>query len=445
MRTRAATVARVQLRRWLRTLPPNGRSRGAWRHRDFRRLWSGQTISQFGTQISQLALPLLAVQVLHATPLQVGLLVTASMLPFLLVGLPAGVWVDRMRRRPVLIASDFGRAVLLGSIPVAALAGVLSMGQLYLVAFGAGLLTVFFDVAYMSYLPHLVGRDDLVSGNSLLEGSVAVSRVAGPGASGLLVQVLTAPYAIAVDAVSFLWSASWITAIRKREPVPPRSADRHLGREIVEGLRFVLGHRLLRAIVGCTATANLFFTTVEAVYVILLARELGLSAGTIGVFFSIAATGGLLGAAVVGRVAARIGQGPAMVASVLLAGVLGLAAPLVQRGWLLWAVAATAALESAAIVVYNIIQVSFRQRLCPDRMLGRMNATIRFIVWGTIPLGGLLGGTLGSWIGVRPAVWVGAIGGLFPLLWLLASPLPRIRQLPTPEPEPETEPERATR
>jgi len=297
----------------------------------------------------------------------------------------------------------------------------------------AGVCTVFFDVAYQSYLPHLVGRDNLVEGNAKLQGTQSVAQVAGPTVGGVLVQVLTAPYAILVDAASYLWSAVWVLSIRSREPRPERAPDRHLGREMKEGLAFVLGNRLLRAITACTATANLFTNVGMTVFVVLLASASGLnlSAGTIGLLFSATAVGGVLGAMVARRFAGWVGQGPALWISIAV-GVPGiLPLPFVQRGWLLWLVAAGMVVWGASIVVYNITQVSFRQLLCPERLLGRMNATIRFAVWGTIPIGSLLGGILGATIGLRPTLWVSVIGSLLAVLPVFFSPLRTMRQLPT--------------
>src|SRR5690242_13395631 len=211
---------------------------------DFRRLWIGETVSQFGTMISLLALPLVAILYLHATTFEVGLLTMLDSIAFLLVGLPAGAWVDRMRFRWVLIVNDVTRAVALGSIPLAQLLGVLTIGQMYVVAFVVSVSTVFFDVAYQSYLPALVDREALVEGNSKLQASESVSQIAGPGLGGLLIQALTAPYAVLVDALSFLWSAAWVGRIRMRPPKPERKPNRHLGREIAEGLKFVVGNRL---------------------------------------------------------------------------------------------------------------------------------------------------------------------------------------------------------
>ncbi len=403
------------------------------RHGDFKRLWAADALSQAGTQVTFIAMPLLLIKVLDAGAFEVGLLTTFEFLAFLLVGLPAGVWVDRMRRRNVLMVADLVRGVLYASVPLAWALGVLTLVQVYAVALVAGICTVFFDVAYQSYLPHLVGRDNLVEGNAKLQGTQSVAQVAGPTVAGVLVQTLTAPYAILVDAASYLWSAAWVTSIRSREPRPERAPDRHLGREMKEGLAFVLGNRLLRAITACTATANLFSNVGMTVFVVLLASASGLnlSAGTIGLLFSASAVGGLLGALVARRFAGWVGQGPALWISIAVSVPAMLPMPFVQRGWLLWLVAIGSVAVGASIVVYNITQVSFRQLLCPERLLGRMNATIRFAVWGTIPIGALIGGILGSTIGLRPTLWVAVVGSALAVLPVLLSPLRTMRELPT--------------
>src|SRR5918993_2545102 len=417
--------------------------RSLWHHRDFLRLWVGDSISQIGTAVSLIALPLLAIQVLDASPFEVGLLTAFETAAFLLVGLPAGAWVDRVRRRNVLIVADIGRALLLGSLPLAWYLDVLTLPQLYAVALLTGVLTVFFDVAYQSYLPSLVGRDYLVEGNAKLEASRAVAQIAGPSVGGALVQWLTAPYAIVVDALSYLWSAVFLGAISTREERPERAPDRHLVREIREGLSFVLRHRLLRAITATTSTSNLFSTILNTAFIIVLAdqAELNLTAGIIGVVFTIGSVGGLLGAVVAERVARRVGQGPTIWLSILVSAPFALVIPLAQQGWLLWLVAFCWAVIGFFVVIYNITQVSFRQGLCPERLLGRMNATIRFLVWGTMPLGGLIGGVLGSTIGVRPTMWVGAIGMSLAFLPAFLSPLRTMRELPTTyDPEAEVTP-----
>ena len=421
-------------------LPDTPRRRGGlWHHLDFRRLWIGETVSQFGTMISQLALPLVAILVVHATTFEVGLLTALESVAFLLVGLPAGAWVDRMRYRWVLIVNDVIRSLAIGSIPLTDAFGLLTIGQLYAVALVMSLSTVFFDVAYQSYLPQLVDRKLLVEGNAKLQASESVSQVAGPSLGGLLIQAITAPYAMAVDAVSFLWSASWVAAIRQRPPKPERKPDRHLGREMKEGLSFVLGNRLLRAIAMCTGSSNLFSSIGFAVFYLLLARELHVSAGVIGLITATAAIGGLLGSLLANRFAKKVGQGPAIWMSALFIAPFAFVTPFVQHDWTLGLLAVAQIFSWMFVVLYNITQVSFRQGLCPPALLGRMNATMRFLVWGTMPVGGLLGGALGSWLGVRPTLLIAAIGGALAWVPPFLSPLRRMRELPVYE-EPESVP-----
>ena len=411
---------------------------GLWHHLDFRRLWIGETVSQFGSAVSLLALPLVAILVLHASTFEVALLAMFDSLAFLLVGLPAGAWVDRMRFRVVLIVNDVVRFAALGSIPLAQLLGVLSIGQMYVVALIVSVSTVFFDVAYQSYLPELVDREALVEGNAKLTASESVAQVAAPAIGGLLIQALTAPYAVFVDAVSFLWSASWVGAIRARVPKPERKPDRHLGREIAEGVRFVLGNRMLRSISICTGSGNFFTSMIFAVIYVLLARDLGLSPAVIGLLGALPAVGGLAGSLLATRIAKRLGQGPTICVSAVIFGLPPFIFPFLHRDWTLALMAAGQVVFWASGVVYNITQVSFRQGLCPPHLLGRMNATIRFVVWGTMPLGSLAAGILGSTIGVRATLLVGAIGGLFPPLAVILSPLRRTRELPRYVPDVET-------
>jgi MFS family permease len=320
---------------------------------------------------------------------------------------------------------------MLGSITAAQLAGALTIWQLYAVALVTGVSTVFFDVAYQSYLPQLVDRGRLVEGNAKLQASESVSQIAGPSIGGLLIQALTAPYAVLIDAVSFLWSAAWVAAIPARPPRPERKSDRHLRREIGEGLSFVLGSRMLRAIAMCTGSSNLFASMMLAVFYVLLARDLHLSPGVIGLITSTSAIGGLAGSLVASRFAARVGQGPAIWISAAVVGPCGLVAPFVHRDWTLALLAVAQIAMWMGIVVYNITQVSFRQGLCPPGLLGRMNATMRFLVWGTMPLGAFIGGVLGQAIGVRPTLLAAAIGGSLTFLPVLLSPLRRMRALPS--------------
>jgi MFS family permease len=419
-----------------RRLWPTG---GLWRHRNFLKLWSAETVSQFGTQVSQLAIPLTAVLVLDASAFQVAALGTVEFLPFILFTLPAGVWVDRLPRRPILIAGDFGRAALLASIPVAYVLDALTLGQLYVVGFLVGICTVFFDVAYQSYLPALVEREHIIEGNSKLEISRSSAQIAGPGFGGLLVQAFTAPYAILADATSFLGSGWFILRIRKHEerPTPPSEAQEKektsLWTELKEGLRFVLGNPNLRAQAGCTATSNFFSQFAFAIIIVFLVRELGLSPGVIGISISLGSIGALLAAITATRISGRFGIGPTTIGSgllwtpatllIALAPVGNVAIPFLVAGQLA---------IGFAVVVYNIVQVSYRQAICPPRLQGRMNAVMRFIVWGTIPLGALTAGALANTIGLRETMVLGAIGEGLAILWIVFSPQRHLREMPEP-------------
>lgn len=394
-----------------------------WSHRDFRLLWVGDTISQFGSTVGRTVLPLLAAGALAATPLQMGVLTAANTAAFLLIGLPAGVWVDRLRRRPVMLAADFARAALVLTVPVAWWLGALTFGHLVAVALLVGAATVLFDVAYQSYLPALVGRDQLVEGNSKLTASHSVAAVSGPAMAGGVAQAVGAANGVLATGLGYLCSALFLLRIRTGEP-PPRVADRRgLAAEIAEGLRFVFGNRSLRAVVGTTGTANFFDGVGMAVMVLFLARGLGLSEGVIGLLFSAAGVGGVLGALTANRWGARFGQERAIWLSMLLTQPFGLLLPLAGADWrLVFVVVADLVLAYGAIV-YNITQVSYRQAICPDHLLGRMNASIRFVVWGAVPLGGLVGGLLGGAVGVVATLWVAAVGRALSVLWVVFSPL----------------------
>lgn len=410
---------------------------GLFRHADFMKLWTAETVSQFGSQVTALAIPLVAVVLLNANAFQVGLLTTIDFLPFLVVGLPAGVWVDRMRRRPILIVGDLGRALTLLSIPVAFAFNALTIYQLYVVGFVTGVLTVFFDVAYQSYLPHLVEREHLVEGNGKLEISRSAAQLAGPGLAGLLIGIVGAAIAILADALSFVGSALFVFLIRKREPAPEveRHADGErigMRQQIAEGLHYVGGNRHLRAIAACTATSNLFSNLAFALYVLYAVKDLRLEPAMIGLIFGIGNVGTLLGAVLAGRIARWLGVGPTIVLSALLFGPGMLLVPLATPETAVPLLIAAGAIGGLSAVVYNVTQVSYRQAITPDGMQGRMTATMRFVVWGTIPVGSMLGGVLGQAIGVREAMFVGAIGGIGAFLPVLFSPVRSLREMPQP-------------
>jgi MFS family permease len=428
-----ATSGTRKKRRWA----PGSKS--LWRHSDFLRLWSAETVSQLGTQVTLLALPLIAILILRADPFEVGLLTAVEYLPFLLVGLPAGVWVDRLRRRPILIAADVGRAVSLVSIPVAHALGELTLAQLYLVAFFNGTLTVFFDVAYMSYLPSLVERNQLVDGNSKLEVSRSGAELAGPGLAGALIQVLTAPVAIVIDAVSFAGSALFLFLIRHREPSRRRAqtdASLKMRTEIGEGLRYVLRHRFLLPIAICTSASNLFAHMAFAIYLVYAVRGLGLSPGLIGLTFALGNVGFVVGAVGANRIAKWLGIGTTIWVSAAIFGPSLLLIPLAPPTAPFAFLVAAWFFGSFGSVVYNVNQVSLRQSITPDRLQGRMNATVRFLVWGTMPIGAFIGGALGSAIGLRATLFVAAVGGTFVALPVLLSPVRALREIPEPEDQP---------
>jgi MFS family permease len=408
---------------------------GLWRHPDFLHLWGSQTVSQLGSQVSFLALPLAAVLVVDASAFQVALLGTAVMAPWLLFALPAGVWVDRVSRRPILVVADLGRAAVLASVPVAYAFGALTMAQLYVAAFAAGTLTVFFDVAYQSYLPALVERSQLVDGNAKLEVSRAGASVAGPGLGGALVGAVTAPYAVAVDAASFLASALLLFRIRAPESPPAREVRGSVRAELVDGLRYVFGDARWRSLMGYVASVNFFFTVAESIFIVYAVRVLGLSAPLIGLVFTLSNLGGIVGALVVSRVSHRLGVGRTLVVSGFLGGPPLLLVPLAPASFPIPFLVVGWLFLSFGVVMYNVTAVSLIQALTPERLLGRMNASRRLVVWGTIPIGSVVGGALASTIGLRETIFVGAIGASFSFLFLYFSPLRTIHEMPEPQHE----------
>ena len=351
---------------------------------------------------------------------------TLNFLPFILFTLPAGVWVDRLPRKPILVIGDLGRFVVLMTIPIAYFADVLTLWQLYAVAFLTGVFTVFFDVAYQSYLPSLVDREQLREGNSKLEISRSTAQLAEPGLGGVLVELITAPYAVLVDAFSFLASGMFLLRIRKREE-PLRTATTteakpSLWVELKEGLRFVLGNPNLRAQAGCTATSNLFFSVTFSIFLVFLVREMDLSPGVIGVLLSVGSVGSLIAAFTTTRISTRFGIGPTTIVVTFLNLPAMLLIALAPVSFPIPFIVTGGIVLGFVIVVYNITQVSYRQAICPPRLQGRMNSVMRFLVWGTIPVGTLLGGALGSTIGLRETLVVGAVGSGASFLWILLSP-----------------------
>jgi len=375
----------------------------------------------------------LAVTALHATTFEVALLEAASSAAFLLVALQAGALVDRWRKKRVLVWSDLLRGVLLATIPLANLAGVLTLVQLYVVAFAVSVLTVFFDVAYQSVLPILVADDQLVDGNAKMAGSQSFAEVAGPSLGGVLVGAVGAAYAVAVDVLSFAVSTVLTTRVRGLGPTElatgSRAAGPALRTQIREGLAFVFGHPVLRQVVGCTATANFFASVAGALDVVFLVRVLGAGSRAVGFVFALGALGGLAGAVLARRLADGIGTARIIWVSILAEIPFLFARAFAFPGIGVLLVSLTWAGMSATGVVYNVAQVSYRQSVTPRHLLGRMNASTRFVVWGVMPLGALTGGLLGSLLGIRPTLFLAAVGGSLSVLWILLSPLARARNL----------------
>jgi MFS family permease len=399
----------------------------------FRNLWLATSVSQVGTQVSELAIPFIAITTLRATPFEVGVLNAVQFLPILLLSLVVGVWVDRLRRRPVLIASDLARALVLFSIPVAGLLHLLSLAQVYLVAFLVGSLTVLFDVAYQSYLPALVADDRLITANSRLQVSEQGASVIGPALAGSLISLITAPIAVAVDAASYLASAGFLLGIRRPEPEPsPPEAETGIFREIAAGLTFVLQQSMLRAMAITAGLIQLFGRMVFAVLLLYLVRQVGLTAAAVGAVFSIGSAGFVVGALIAGRVGRAFGVGRAIVGAAVLASASPLLYAVGPRGLAGGFVAAGFFLYGVAAVVWTVNNLSLRQAVTPRSLLGRTNASMRLIGWGAIPIGSVLGGILGGAIGLRQTIVLAALGSLLAALPLVLSPLPGLRQLPKP-------------
>ncbi|TCO52632.1 MFS transporter [Actinocrispum wychmicini] len=406
------------------------------RHRDFRLLWASDSISQFGTFVGQTVLPLLAVTVLAATPFEMGVLTAAETAAFLLIGLPAGAWVDRMRRRPLMLRADAARAVLLLSIPVAWWFGALTLAHMVAVAFVVGICTVFFDVSYQSYLPTLVGREQLLDGNAKLQASQSVAQVSGPALGGGLAQLAGAANATLVTGLGFVASFLFLFRIKKVEPRPPQPADRRLWTEIGEGLRFVFGNKSIRAIALCGTTAGFFLMMETAVMVLFLVGDIGLTSGLVGLVLAAGGVGGTLAAATANWWYRRIGNARAIWVAIVAMVPFELLIPLGQPGWGVLVTAVGMLGVGYGVIVHNIAQVSFRQSICPDRLLGRMNASMRFMIWGSFPLGSFAGGALGEVIGVRGTLWVAAVGLSLSGVWVIFSPLRRMVSTPTTTPDP---------
>jgi MFS family permease len=421
-----------------------------WQNHNFLKLWTSDTISQFGSQFTGLALPLTAIIILHSNPTEQGILIFVGTIPWLLFGLLVGVWVDRHRKQRIMVTSNLLRGLLLATIPIAAVMGLITqLGILFLyaISFSVGFLQVFFDVTYQAFLPALVRREQLVEGNSKLQASASTAQVAGPTLAGIVIGILTAPITIAIDASSFFASAFALGRIDHDEVIDDKGPQRSVASDIREGLRVVLSDRRLRMIAGSTGTSNFFSTglgTILPFYLILLGVSQSLLGVTIGIIFSVGSIGALVGVVLAPRIAKRIGVGFSIIGSMIIGGLGAIpyftavsltANPLftvfgLNVNWSLLAIMAGQFVSFIGVVVYNVNQVSLRQAIVPIRLQGRMNATMRFLVWGTIPLGGLAGGLLATLFGLRTAIGISVLGGGLAFLWVLLSPVRSLREIP---------------
>ena len=410
---------------------------GLWLHRDFVRLWAGQSVSMLGTMIGRPAMSFTAILVLYASPGQVALLAAMDIVPGLLVGLHAGAWVDRMRRRPILIGTDLARFLLLLTVPAAALLDALHIQQLYVVAFAVSMLSVFFNVAYQAYLPSLIKKDQLLEGNSKLAAGAAVAEFSGFGMAGALVHLLTAPFAVLIDAFSFLVSAWAVRAIRAPEPAPAHvGVQQPMLQEIAAGVREVVRQPLLRALALCNISMDVAGGIFGALVVLYMSRDLGFSPAWLTPIWAVGGFASLLGATYAGRVTARLGVGPALIVGVLGTGVGMLFIPaatpthagatFLAAGFLV----AQQLVGDAAATLFDINQSTLRQQLAPAALLGRVSATLTLGKQSAALIGTLLGGVLGTLLGVRETLVVAGVVTLLSALWLALSPLRHVQLLP---------------
>lgn len=402
--------------------------------RDFKLLWLGETASRFGSRISGVALPLVAITMLHASTLQIGLLTAAAWLPWLLIGLPAGAWVDRLPRKPIMLACNITSMALMAGVPVAAWLGALTITHLLAVALLTGVCTVFFQTADQVYLRSVLPREQLARGNARLQGSAAVADVAGPGAAGAIAQVLGAVSGLLADALSFLVSTVCLLRVRTVEAAPARAAgrERRLRAEIVAGLRFVFSDGYLKVFTVAGALGNLTLTGYQTMLLIFLITDVGIPSGTAGVVLAMMSVGGVIGAAIATRVAARFGTAHGMLLCQLVSSPFALLIPMTGPGPRLAFAVVAGIVIGTGVVAANVIRSSWRQAYTPAHLLGRVTVSMQFLNYGTIPVGALIGGALGQAMGLRPAMWVMTAAVAVAPLVLLTGPVRASRELPVP-------------
>ncbi|MDX3855233.1 MFS transporter [Streptomyces sp. AK02-01A] len=403
------------------------------RHRDFRLLWCGETTSKFGTSVTGVTMPLVAVSTLHASTFEVGLLSAAAWTPWLIIGLPVGVWVDRLRRRPIMLAAAGISLLLFTGVPVAAWFGWLSIGLLLTVALLTGTAAVFFQTAYSAYLPSILESDDQPEGNAKLHGSASAAQIAGLGSGGLIAQLTGAVNGMFANAATFLVSLLCLAGIRHREPRVNKSEPRPraMASDVREGLRLIANDPWFRTLVFFGAASNLALMGYQLIQVVFLVRSVGLTPGPVGALIAATSAGGVAGAFAARRVASRIGTARATLLFELGLPMFALLIPLTVDGFGILLFVTGGFCVSAGVVAGNIIKVSFQQRYCPPELLGRLTASTAFLSYGTIPLGALLGGALGTALGIRTAMAITTAGVPLAALILFFSPIRRSRHLPT--------------
>ena len=409
-------------------------ARGVLRDAAFRRLWGGTAVSHLGTSVAGIATPLIAVQVLDASAFTVSLLTAAAWLPWLLIGLPAGAWVDRLAKRPVMLLCDLVSALLVASVPLAAWLAHLTIAHLLAVALLVGVASVFFQVAWTAYLPAMFDRDDLVGANAVLHGTESATQIAGPAVGGALAAAVSAVAALVVDAVSFLVSAVALLLIRRpeRRPAAVRAARAGMGRDIGEGVRWLAREPLLRSLTLHGAVANIALTGYGAIIVVFLVRDVGLRTGTVGLLMAASGVGGVAAAAVVPWLVRRWGAARTMVRCKVWGGVASLLIPLTGAGPRLAAFVVGTGLVAAFVVGGNVVAGSFRQSYVPPQLLGRVLTGMQFVNHGAIPLGAVLGGVAATVAGTRGAITIMTVGYACAGLILVFGPWRGRRDLPEP-------------
>jgi MFS family permease len=415
-------------------IPPAGRG-PLWRQRNFTLLWTGQTISLTGSAVTAIALPLAAITMLRASVIQVGLLTAATYGAFIVVSLPAGLIVDRFPKRPIMVCCDAARLVLIGSVPVAAALHRLTLGQLYAVALAAGTCAVFFDVSQQSYLPSLLDTEDLTEGFGKLGASASFAQVSGRGLASGLVAVIGAARAVTADALSYAVSVTCLLLLRAPEPRPARSPGaRQLRRDVTQGLAFITGHPVLRKTTACAAAGNLFIAMQISLNLLFLIRVLHAPPAIAGLYTALGSLGGIAGGMLTASFSRRIGSARIIWLSLLVFDIPSLLLPLAGPGWKIVFFVLGYGVSAFSCALFGASQIAYRQSVCPPDLRGRMNAATRWITWGILPAGGLLGGFAGSAIGIRPAIWIAYAGSWAAGLLVYFSPLRRVRDVAELEP-----------